>query len=64
MTVSADGTVAPKRVEVGEIREGLRVIRSGLAPSDRVIVAGLVHAAPGIKVAAQDGTIRSTGGQD
>src|SRR4029077_13689030 len=30
MTVSADGTVAPKRVEVGEIRDGLRVIRSGL----------------------------------
>src|SRR6266478_3518946 len=33
MTVSADGTVAPKRVEVGEIRDGLRVIRSGLTPA-------------------------------
>jgi multidrug efflux system membrane fusion protein len=64
MTVSADGTVAPKRVEVGEIRDGLRVIRSGLAPSDRVIVDGLLHAAPGTKVATQDGTIRSAGGQD
>jgi membrane fusion protein, multidrug efflux system len=64
MTVSADGTVAPKRVEVGEIRDGLRVIRSGLAPSDRVIVGGLLHAAPGTKVATQDGTIRHDGGQD
>ncbi len=64
MTVSADGAVAPKRVEVGEIRGGLRVIRSGLAPSDRVIVGGLLHAAPGTKVATQDGTIRSAGGQD
>jgi len=64
MTVSADGTVTPKRVEVGEVRDGLLVIRSGLAWSDRVIVEGLAHAAPGIKVAAQDGTIRSTGGQD
>ena len=64
MTVSADGTVAPKRVEVGEIRDGLRVIRSGLAPSDRVIVEGLLHAAPGTKVATQDGTIRYSGGQD
>ena len=64
MTVSADGTVAPKRVEVGEIRDGLRVIRSGLAPSDRVIVEGLLHAAPGTKVAAQDGTIRYAGGRD
>jgi multidrug efflux system membrane fusion protein len=64
MTVSADGTVAAKRVEVGEIRDGLRVIRSGLAPSDRVIVDGLLHAAPGTRVATQDGTIRHSGGQD
>src|SRR6266699_3139075 len=64
MTVSADGTVAPKRVEVGEIRDGLRVIRSGLAPNARVILDGLLHAAPGTKVATQDGTIRSDGGQD
>jgi len=63
MTVSADGTVAPKRVEVGEIRDGLRVIRSGLAPNDRVILDGLLHAAPGTKVATQDGTIRRDGGQ-
>src|SRR5580700_10276029 len=33
-TVSADVTVAPKRVEVGGIGDGMRVIRSGLAPSD------------------------------
>jgi RND family efflux transporter MFP subunit len=64
MTVSADGAVAPKRVEVGEIRGGLRVIRSGLGPNDRVIVDGLLRAAPGTKVATQDGTIRSVGGQD
>ena len=64
MTVSVDGTVAPKRVQVGEIRDGLRVIRSGLAPGDRVIVDGLLHAAPGTRVATQDGTIRYAGGQD
>src|SRR5258705_320233 len=64
MTVSADGTVAPKRVEIGEIRGGFRVIRSGLAPSERVIVDGLLHVAPGTKVGTQDGTIRYVGGQD
>jgi multidrug efflux system membrane fusion protein len=64
MTVAADGKVAPKQVEVGDIRDGLRVIRSGLAPSDRVIVGGLLHATPGTKVATQDGTIRLAGGQD
>src|SRR6266403_183531 len=64
MTVSADGTVTPKQVEVGDVRGSLRVIRSGLAPSDRIIVGGLLRAAPGTKVATQDGTIRSAGGQD
>jgi RND family efflux transporter MFP subunit len=64
MTVAADGTVAPKQVEVGDIRGGLRVIRSGLTPSDRVIVGGLLHATPGTKVSTQDGTIRFAGGQE
>ena len=64
MTVSADGIVAPKQVEVGDIRGGLRVIPSGLAPNDRVIVGGLLHAPPGIKVATQDGTIRYDGSRD
>src|SRR6516162_9399029 len=64
MTVSTDGTVVPKQVEIGGIRGGLRVIRSGLSPSDQVILDGLLHAAPGTKVATQDGTIRHNGGQD
>jgi len=64
MTVSTDGTVAPKQVEVGGIRGGLRVIQSGLSPSDRVIVDGLLHAAPRSKVATRDGTIHYAGSRD
>jgi membrane fusion protein, multidrug efflux system len=64
MTVSADGTVTPKQVEIGDIRGGLRVIQSGLAPGDRIIIDGLLHAAPGTKVATKDGTIRYAGSQD
>ena len=64
MTVSAEGVVVPKQVEVGDIRGGLRVIPSGLAPNDRIIVGGLLHAPPGTKVATQDGTIRYDGGRD
>ena len=64
MTVSTDGTVAPKQVEVGGIRGGLRVIQSGLVPTDRVIVDGLLRAAPGSKVATRDGTIRYADGRD
>lgn len=57
MTVGPDATVKPKIVTTGDLRGGLRVIRSGLEPTDRVIIDGLVHAIPGTKVAPQDGTI-------
>jgi membrane fusion protein, multidrug efflux system len=58
LTVSPDGTVAPKQVQIGDIRGGLRVIRSGLAPTDKVIIEGIPYAAPGSKVAPQDGAIQ------
>ena len=58
MTVSADSKVVPAPVETGDLRGGLRVIRSGLGPEDRVIIEGLVHAMPGSKVDAQEGAIQ------
>lgn len=64
MTVSADGTVVPKQVEVGDMRGGLRVIQSGLSPDDRVIVDGLLRATPKSKVATHDSTIRYADGRD
>jgi membrane fusion protein, multidrug efflux system len=58
MTVSTDGTVVPKPVETGDLRGGLRVIQAGLDKDDRVIIDGVVHAIPGSKVEAQDGSIQ------
>ncbi len=57
MTVAPDGTVVPKLVAVGPMVDGLRVIRSGLAPSDRVIIDGVMHAMPGTKVRPEAGSI-------
>jgi RND family efflux transporter MFP subunit len=57
MTVGSDATVKPKIVTTGDLRGGLRVIQSGLEPSDRVVIDGLVRAIPGAKVAPQDGDI-------
>jgi multidrug efflux system membrane fusion protein len=54
LTVGADGTVTPKKVELGDLRDGLRVIISGLTSSDRVIVAGIPKAKPGAKVIAEN----------
>ena len=50
LTVGPDNVVRPKRVQIGDLREGLRVIRSGLDPSDRVIVEGIPIARPGATV--------------
>jgi membrane fusion protein, multidrug efflux system len=58
-TVADDGTVGTKRVELGPIIDGLRVVRSGLAPTDRLVIDGLPRARPGQKVTAEDGTIKA-----
>jgi RND family efflux transporter MFP subunit len=51
--VRPDDTVAQKYVELGQLSDGDRVIKSGLEPTDRVIVEGLMRARPGIKVSPQ-----------
>jgi RND family efflux transporter MFP subunit len=58
LTVAEDGTVVPKPVRPGPIEDGLRIIRSGLEPTDRVIISGIVRARPGSKVTPQDGEIQ------
>lgn len=65
MTVGADGTVIPKKVEVGELVDGLRVVRGGLSAGDRIVVGGALNAAtPGAKVIAQNSPIRKPAGQE
>jgi RND family efflux transporter MFP subunit len=54
LTVNADGTVVQKFVTLGDLFDGMRVVKSGLAPDDRVIVEGLMRARPGAKVTAQE----------
>jgi RND family efflux transporter MFP subunit len=58
-TVADDGTVGTKRIELGPIVDGLRVVRSGLEPNDRIVIDGLPRARPGQKVTAQDGVIKA-----
>ena len=57
MTVRDDGTVEPKVVRTGPTYDNLRIIRSGLAAMDRVVIDGLVRARPGAKVTPQPGKI-------
>ena len=51
--------MTPKPVQLGPTVQGLRVIRSGLAANDRVVISGLQRVQqPGIKVQAQNGRIQ------
>ena len=63
MTVDANDTVVPKVVELGDMRNGLRVIRSGLSATDRIIIAGAILAKPGSKVSPSNGTIQEKSDQ-
>lgn len=57
LVVGKDGTVAAQTVELGPQAGGLRVIESGLKPSDRVIIKGVQMAMPGQKVRPEPGSI-------
>jgi RND family efflux transporter MFP subunit len=53
LVVNKDNVVEQRKVELGEVVDGKRVVASGLKPDDRVIVAGLLRAVPGQKVDPQ-----------
>ena len=58
MTVLPDGTVVPKPVTIGELDgDHLRAINKGLAPTDQVVINGLMRLRPGAKVAPHPGKI-------
>jgi RND family efflux transporter MFP subunit len=60
-TVDDKQRVRYRPVELGRLYEGLRIIRSGLRPSDRVIVAGVQRVMPGIIVSPQEATPEEMG---
>ncbi len=61
MTVTADGTVAPRPVMLGPLVDGLRAVRGGLTGEEQIIINGLMRARPGAKVTPQPGKIEIPG---
>jgi len=53
MTVNADNVIVPKVVRPGPTHDGLRIIRTGLSPDDKIVIDGLLRARPGAKVTPQ-----------
>ncbi len=57
LVVNGDDIVEPTPVALGPLVYGLRVVRSGLTGSERIVVNGLLRAQPGRKVTPQDSVI-------
>jgi RND family efflux transporter MFP subunit len=59
LVVNADNIVEQRKVTLGQTFGSLRRIESGLKPKDKVIIVGLLQAAPGQKVEPQLQTLPS-----
>jgi RND family efflux transporter MFP subunit len=53
LVVNGDNIVEQRKVQIGPVDNGLRVIESGLKPDDRVVTAGLLRVIPGQKIDPQ-----------
>lgn len=51
--VGDDNVAKPKYVVLGQLVDGLRVVKEGLSPEDRVVVNGLARIRPMMKVTPQ-----------
>jgi RND family efflux transporter MFP subunit len=60
--VGADDKLAQRVIEPGPLLNGLRVIKAGVGPTDRVVIGGVQRARPGAKVTPQPGKIVATAG--
>jgi RND family efflux transporter MFP subunit len=54
--VGDDNVATPKYVTLGQVSDGLRVVKSGVRADDLVIVNGLMRVRPGAKVTPQQAT--------
>lgn len=61
--VGSDGKAVQRVVETGAKVEGLRIVREGLAPTDRVIIAGGAQLQPGTPVKTRKGAIKPDAGK-
>jgi RND family efflux transporter MFP subunit len=57
MTVTADNKIEPRVIRPGPTELGLRIVRRGLEPDDRIVINGLMRVRPGMQVTPKEGQI-------
>jgi RND family efflux transporter MFP subunit len=55
--LGGDDVVAYRKIGIGPLVHGLRVVREGLQPTERIVIAGLQRVRPGIAVTPEPGEI-------
>jgi RND family efflux transporter MFP subunit len=57
MTLTEDNRIAPRVIRPGPTELGLRIVRRGLEPEDRIVINGLMRVRPGMEVTPVSGEI-------
>jgi RND family efflux transporter MFP subunit len=57
MTVTTDNKIEPRVIRPGPTELGLRIVRRGLEPDDRIVINGLMRVRPGMQVTPKEGLI-------
>jgi multidrug efflux pump subunit AcrA (membrane-fusion protein) len=60
LTLSPTNTVQYQGVELGPLFDGKRIVRSGLAAGEKIVVNGLARVRPGMPVTPQDEVANTT----
>jgi RND family efflux transporter MFP subunit len=53
-TAEHEGKVEYRQIKLGRLHDGLRVVKEGLAPNEKIVVSGLQRVRPDIKVKLKD----------
>jgi RND family efflux transporter MFP subunit len=61
LTLSPSNTVQYQAIELGPLVDGKRVVRSGLAAGEKIVVNGMARVRPGMPVAPEDQVAKSDG---
>lgn len=64
LTLSSSNTAAYRPVKLGPLVDGLRVVREGLQPGEKIIVNGLARIRPGMPVTPQDRAAGTESGRE
>ena len=60
LVLKPDSTVDYRPITLGPIVDGLRSVKSGLAPGENVVINGLMRVRPGMKVLAKASTMTAS----